>query len=98
MVVVRHVCRHLVLGHFAEREAMANERRSEPIMEDWVLGFITLDSREANGRSQAAKGELKCAKRRRRNQRMVSERSSTTLSTRSPKSGPRRGVRVSNHR
>ena len=38
---------------------MANESRIEPIMEDWVLGFIVLDSREANGRSQAAKGELK---------------------------------------
>ena len=67
---------------------MANESRIEPIREDWVLGFIIVDSREANGRSQAAKGELKCPKRRRRNQRMVSERSSTTLGTRSPKSGP----------
>src|SRR5437762_3333808 len=33
---------------------MENARRIEPIMENWVLGFIVLNSRETNGRSQAA--------------------------------------------
>ena len=50
---------------------MANESRIEPIREDWVLGFIVLDSRETNGRSQAAVGRTQMSQTGQKNQPRV---------------------------
>src|SRR2546430_11713286 len=50
---------------------MENARRIEPIMENWVLGFIVLDSRETNGRSQAAVGRTQMSQTGQKNQPRV---------------------------